>query len=169
MKTNNTTPTATAMSVAFTGHRTIRPEHVSRIKSLLATAIIELYERGYHVFYSGMAIGFDLLAAETIIDLKAICPQMRLVAAIPFPGQEQRYSDRDKQRYHAALAAADESYVLAPRFSGDAYRRRNAYLVEHGSVLVAYYDAADGMSGTGQTVRMAERRGRNVWNLFARL
>lgn len=166
MRTEPTTPTATATSVAFTGHRTIRPEHLNRLKSYLASTIVQLYERGCRDFYSGMAVGFDLLAAETVIELRAICPRLRLIAVIPFLQQERYYSETDKARYQKALAMADERIVLSDRYNKQVFRARNTYLVEHGASLIAYYDASLALSGTGQTIRMAERKGLRIINLY---
>lgn len=163
-----TTSTATAQSVAFTGHRTIRPEHLERVKPLLASSIVQLYERGFRNFYCGMAVGFDLLAAEIVIDLKSICPKLRLIAAIPFHSQDRFYSDMDKARYQKAISQADERIILTTRYNRHAYRIRNAYLVEHSSHIISYFDASIGISGTGQTIHMAERQGIEITNLFTK-
>lgn len=169
MRTDFTTPAATAQSVAFTGHRTIRPEHLERLKTALAPAIVELYEKGCRDFYCGMAMGFDLLAAEVVIELKAICPKLRLIAAIPFHHQDRFYSETDKTRYQKALAATDERIILTTRYDRNAYRIRNAFMIEHAAHVIAYFDASLLYTGTGQTMRMAERTGCTITNLFDKM
>lgn len=169
MRTEYPTPTATAKSVAFTGHRTIRPEHLERLRTALAPAIVELYEKGCRDFYCGMAMGFDLLAAEVVIELKAICPQLRLIAAIPFHHQDRFYSETDKTRYQNALAATDERIILTTRYDRNAYRIRNAFMIEHAAHVIAYFDASLLYTGTGQTMRMAERKGCSIANLFLKM
>lgn len=160
---------ATAQSAAFTGHRTIRPEHLPRLKTLLASSIVQLYEQHFRNFYCGMAVGFDLLAAETIIELKTICPQLRLIASIPFHSQDRFYSEEDKARYQAAINQADEKIILSTRYNRHAYRIRNAYLVEHSSCIISYFDASLGKSGTAQTIRMAQTNGSTIINLLQKL
>ncbi len=51
-------------SVAFTGHRYYAFEQQARLGALLQ----ELYTEGFRHFISGMAVGFDLAAAEAVIE-----------------------------------------------------------------------------------------------------
>ena len=53
------------MAVALTGHRSIPYDKVPSLRKALRTVILEHYNRGSRIFYCGMAMGFDLLAAET--------------------------------------------------------------------------------------------------------
>ena len=44
-----------------------------------------------------------------------------------------------------------------------AYKLRNKYMIEHSDVVIAVYDAAKrSATGTGQTVRMAERSNKPI-------
>jgi len=169
MKTDFPTPTATALSVAFTGHRTIRPEHLERVRTYLASTIEQLYEIGCRDFYCGMAVGFDLLAAEIVIELKSICPQMRLIAAVPFRHQDRFYSEVDKVRYRNAIASSDDIITLSTRYDRHAYRTRNAFLIDHAAHVIAYYDNNLGISGTGQTIRMALNKRCTIHNLLLKM
>ena len=81
-------------SVAFTGHRTYRGAAADALRRTVG----ELYARGFRNFLSGMAVGFDLAAAEAVLELRERVPGVRLVAAVPFRGQEMRFSPADKPR-----------------------------------------------------------------------
>ena len=50
----------------FTGHRIIK----GKIKTRLEKEISNLCEKGYNTFFSGGALGFDTIAAQTVIKLK---------------------------------------------------------------------------------------------------
>lgn len=145
--------------VAFTGHRTYRGEACE----VLFRALEELCVRGFRTFLSGMAVGFDLAAAEAVLSLRTRCPEVRLVAAIPFPGQARHFPHKERARYERVLAAADETEVLAPAYHRGCYARRNDFLVDHARVLVAWYDGSPG--GTRYTVGRALTRDREVVNL----
>ena len=67
-------------SVAFTGHRTYRGAAADALRRTVG----ELYARGFRNFLSGMAVGFDLAAAEAVLELRERAPGVRLVAAVPF-------------------------------------------------------------------------------------
>ncbi len=54
----------------FTGHRVILPNDYGKIKKELYNTIVNLIDKGVIYFGCGGALGFDTLAAETIIELK---------------------------------------------------------------------------------------------------
>jgi len=82
---------------------------------------------------------------------------------VPFGGQEARFSHADRVRYRAAMALADDAVVLSPVYHAGCYAVRNNYLVDHASLLVAWYDGSPG--GTRHTVFRALRRGLEFVNL----
>lgn len=146
-------------TAAFTGHRT----YDGSAGDLLRRTVGELYARGYRTFLSGMAVGFDLAAAEAVAACRDTMPGLRLVAVVPFAGQEVRFPAAGRERYRRVIAAADEVVVLSPVFHRGCYAVRNDYLVDHSSAVVAWYDGSAG--GTHYTVRCAKRRGAEVLHL----
>ncbi len=147
-------------TVAFTGHRTYRDEAAED----LALAIRTLYGRGFRTFLSGMALGFDMAAAEAVVALRGELCDIRLVAVIPFEGHDRSFSESRRERYNAILAAADGSIVISPKAHRGCYLRRDDFLVAHAAVLVGWYSGS-GSGGTCYTMRRALDRGREVWNL----
>ena len=123
-------------SVAFTGHRTYRGAAADALRRTVGEAVLELRER---------------------------MPGVRLVAAVPFRGQEMRFSPADRERFRRVLAEADSVEVLAPAYHRGCYAVRNDFLVYNARVLVAWYDGSPG--GTRYTVRRALGRGLEVVNL----
>ena len=100
-------------TIAFTGHRFIPFERQPMLKSLLRQSIANIYKQGYFTYYCGMAMGFDLLAAEVIISMKEQgFSNLKLIAVVPYRNQSERFSQRDKQRYNNALSKADKVIVL---------------------------------------------------------
>ncbi|WP_302780474.1 SLOG family protein [Alistipes finegoldii] len=227
-------------TVAFTGHRTYGGQAAAALRATVG----ELYARGFRTFLCGMAMGFDLAAAEAVLacrdsqtasalspaaasvavspasafspaaasaaafpsvaasaavppasafspaaasaavspasafspavdSVSAFFPEphsphmpmpgLRLVAVIPFRGQESRFPAADRERFRRVLAAADHSVTLSPSYHAGCYAVRNNYLVEHAALLVAWYDGSPG--GTHYTVRRALVRGLEFINL----
>ena len=197
-------------TVAFTGHRTYDGQAAAALRATVG----ELYARGFRTFLCGMAMGFDLAAAEAVLaccdsqtasvfspaaasaaafpsvaasaavppasvfspavdSVSAFFPEphsphmpmpgLRLVAVIPFRGQESRFPAVDRERFRRVLAAADHSVTLSPSYHAGCYAVRNNYLVEHAALLVAWYDGSPG--GTHYTVRRALVRGLEFINL----
>lgn len=104
-----------------------------------------------------MANGFDLIAAEEVLNAKKIFPYIQLKAVIPFKGQAARYPEADKQRYNRILAQADEVIILQDEYSDGCFLRRNNYLLNKAAYLVVFYDNTP-TGGTAYTLRHAIER-----------
>ena len=90
---------ATAKAVAFTGHREISHIHQEQVRERLKDAVLQAIRQGASKFYCGMALGFDMMAAEEVLSLKLSIPMLKLVAVVPFKGQSASWSMVEQQRY----------------------------------------------------------------------
>ena len=148
----------------FTGHRIIKitPELVQR----LCDAIVDVIGHGVTEFYDGGAIGFDMLAAESVIELKAEYFDIKLHLLLPCPAEEQIKGWNKSQitRYETILNAADSVTVVSDHYSRDCMKQRNERLVELADCCICY--CTNPRSGTGQTMRMAKDKGIEVKNIF---
>ncbi len=150
------------MKISFTGHRGYDSE---RFGESLRRALIDLCEgQGCVSCYSGMAVGFDMAAAEAVVALRSEGYDVRLCCVIPFEGQSSVFSAEDKERYRGLISAADSCVTLAEGYRPDVYHRRNDYLVEQADVVVAFYDG-ESSGGTAYTVRRARRSGVEIYNI----
>lgn len=149
-----------ATTAAFTGHRTYSGQANER----LCDAVRSLYADGYRTFLSGMAVGFDMAAAECIIALRNELPAIRLVCIVPFEGQYKRFSVAERERYGRIIEQADHTLTLAPQYTADVYFRRNDFLADNSSAVIAYFSGAKG--GTEYTVHRARRKSSLVLNIW---
>ncbi len=154
-------PLDRAATVAFTGHRSYEGSAARQ----LARTVQALYARGYRTFLCGMASGFDLAAAEAVLDLAGLCPGIGVVAVIPFARHIDRLPEVDRPRYRRVIDRAVDVVTLADRYTPRAYFRRNDFLVDNASYVVAWYDG-NTACGTGYTVGRARRRRLPVENLY---
>lgn len=145
---------------AFTGHRTYRGQAAEALDEVLE----ELYVNGIRTFLSGMAVGFDLAAAEAVLALRSARPGVRLVCAVPFEGQDRHFDAAQKARYRRVLAEADQVVYVCSAYRRDCYARRNDWLIDHAGVLVAWYDGSAG--GTRYTVSRARKAGLRTIHLW---
>ena len=146
---------------AFTGHR---PQFLKRleedVKVDLENAIMVAIRDGYTTFITGGAYGVDIWAAEIVTRLRETNPALHLIAAIPFPGFEEAWTEEWKQRYNALLAAADFVVYMEEKYSSEAYQARNEWMVSHATRLIAVYNGEP--SGTRNTINYARRIRVNV-------
>lgn len=145
----------------FTGHR---PEKLAQteaeIKVWLTERIRDAVRDGYAVFISGMARGVDLWAAECVLSLRETDGGIRLICASPCEGFETRWSQKWQELYHEIIVGADETVFISPRYDLSCFQKRNEWMVDHSSRLIAVYNGAPG--GTRNTVDYARRQGLEI-------
>lgn len=152
------------MSVAFTGHRTIRTNKYALSVSL-NEEVRFCYENGIRFFYIGCAVGFDMMAAHTILEQRKQYPDMVLVAVVPYVGQDVYFNKEDKQRYADILRQADKVVVLSEYYYAQCYVHRNDYMISHACRLIAYWDGKSA-GGTSYTFNKAQKKKLVIHNLF---
>lgn len=131
------------------------------MKKTLRSEIIKAIERGYTAFISGMAIGFDMICAETVFDLKKEYPQLKIIGALPCKTQDSKWSDRDRQRYRKLLEKLDKVRCIYDEYIGaECMRERNKYMVDNSSLLIALYNGKRG--GTKSTIDYAKAQGIDI-------
>lgn len=160
--------TIISKNVAFTGHRNIDRNRLQMVVDCVKIQVLEdAMFNGYTQFYTGMARGFDMIAAEAVIEIKEIFKilNIKLTAVIPFRGQSSRYSPADKERYAAILAKCDKIIYLNEEYSKGCYFQRNDYMVNHSGKIIAYYDCG-GFGGTAYTVAKAKKMNRDIVNIY---
>lgn len=159
---------AREISCAFTGHRPEKlpwgsREEDPRCRALQAhiyNAAEQAAESGYRHFLCGMARGCDTWFAQAVLALKERFPDVTLEAAIPCADQALRWNRADRARYEALLARCDVRTVLAETYTPGCMQRRNRYLVDHSSLLIAVHDGLPG--GTQNTIAYAFSQRLNV-------
>ena len=136
----------------FTGHRELPSDFPKR---KLKSTIEGLISSGVDTFLCGMAVGFDLLAAETVLALQKKHPQIKLIACIPCIGQEKYFSKADQKRYVSSVKKANEQVILADSYYRGCMQARDKYMAERGDIMIAYCTKSEG--GAAYTVRCFQK------------
>lgn len=141
----------------FTGHRQLSAAEREQLTPQLERAVRELIEEGVCFFGTGGAVGFDTLAAQTVLRLREIYPQVRLVLVLPCENQAEFWGLYDRAEYDRIKRLADKVVYTARRYTPDCMKARNCHLVDHSGVCIYYLKQYGG--GTGYTVGYARRQG----------
>ena len=128
----------------------------ARIRAATESAVLE----GMEHFICGMAEGCDLYFCEIVLELKERYPHITLEAALPCPTQADRWSEAQRARYRALLERCDYETMVSEKYTPGCMQRRNRYMVDHASLLIAAHDGVPG--GTRNTIEYALRRGISV-------
>lgn len=156
-------------SACFTGHRTIKAD-MSTFSALLSSVIERLItDKGVTDFYAGGAYGFDAVSAFSVLHLKENYPEVKLHLILPCSKEEQsrKWTAEQKAELENLLGLADSVEYVSDRYYNGCMKTRNTRLVELASdYCICYWNPSNFRSGTGQTVRMAQKKGIEVINLF---
>lgn len=150
-------------TVCFTGHRKIPPERLNIVAQRLSGAIIELIESGYLYFGAGGALGFDTLAALTVLELKNIYPDIKLILVLPCLSQTESWFARDIEIYDDIKRKADKVVYTSHEYTKGCMHKRNRHLVDNSSACICYLTERTG--GTAYTVDYARKNSLTIINL----
>lgn len=119
----------------------------------------QLIEYKVNTVVSGMALGVDQIAA-----IVAIKNGVSVIAAVPFEGQENRWQQPQKDRFHKILAhpLVKKVVVCEGGYAGPwQMQKRNIWMVDHSTILSAFWNG-DTTGGTANCVAYAKKVGRDM-------
>lgn len=153
----------------FTGHRSQKlpwrfnedDPRCLEMKKRLYAEIEAAIGRGYKTFLTGMALGFDMICAETVIELREKYPDIKLIGALPCKDQDSKWQAKYKKRYWFLLKQLDGERCIYDTYIGvECMLERNRYMVNRSSLLIALFDGLPG--GTKKTIDYAREQGLEI-------
>ena len=152
---SNLPPLVKNQTCAVTGHRVLASNFNEK---QLKNDLVKIIEKGYSIFLTGMAQGFDLACFKALSILKKDYPEIKVCAVITCQDQSKYFSLQEKKEYFELLDGAN--YIAEeerPYYKGCMLVRNN-YLVENSSLLYAYFNG-EKRGGTYYTVKKASEKG----------
>lgn len=159
-------------TVAFIGNKIFNtPNNIpdSNLENVIRTElqfiINDLINEGKHIFLTGMEPGFDMLAAEVVLEYAKRCSSVELYAVIPFARHEQCYSDVDRIRYTRIYeGAANHIYINKGDYSEESNAMRTEFMLTNSSEVIVYDSGSDPL-----IKELTETMGNNAWNMYDEL
>ena len=125
--------------------------------------MIEAIEQGYRYFGCGGALGFDTLAAQTVLRLRETYPEIRLILVLPCRNQTWGWKQEDIAEYDRIMKAADKVTYTSEQYYSGCMHKRNRHLVDYSSLCICYLTEQSG--GTAYTVNYARSQGLKIINV----
>ena len=152
----------------FTGHRSQKlpwkfNEDDLRYKmtrNRVEDEIEKAITKGYNHFISGMAIGFDIMCAEIVLEFKKKYKNIILECEVPCKGQESKWIEKEQIRYRRILKQADKIRCIYDKYVDGCMKERNPYMINNSSLVIALFNGQWG--GTKQTIEYAKSQGVEV-------
>lgn len=150
-------------TACFTGHREIPSGKKLIIREQLQKVLIDLIHQDYCIFESGGALGFDTIAAQAVLELKKLFPQIQLSLVLPCTSQSDHWDKSDKDIYDSIKQQADKVTFTSQGYTRGCMFKRNRKLVDDSSICICYLTKQTG--GTAYTVKYARKNGIKTINL----
>ncbi len=150
-------------TACFTGHRTIPFLQKRKIKKKTRQVLIDAIEQGYRYFGAGGALGFDTLAAQTVLELRSEYPDIKLILVLPCENQTRGWGQADIEEYKRVKAAADKVVYTSIEYFNGCMHKRNRHLVDNSSLCICYLTEPSG--GTAYTVSYDQSQGLKIINV----
>ena len=153
-------------SISFTGHRKLSCD-TAELSQKLYRRLEEEIQNEATDFNAGGAAGFDCLSSAVVLKLQEKYPHIRLHLILPCSNEEQtkKMTEEEKVEFYRILNFADEVEYVSEHYYDGCMKKRNTRLIELADCCFCYWDGRK-RSGIGQTVRMAQKKGIIIINLF---
>lgn len=130
------------------------------LRDRLRTETLKLMREDSEHFITGMDMGVGLLAAETVLELKDLCPGITLECAYPYEDQAARWPESVRDRYYDIASRCDRETLLQTRYTPDCFDRWIRYLADQADSVLAVWDGRPGW--TKNAVRYARQQEKPV-------
>ena len=144
----------------FTGHRSIDKNDEMMIVQELEKAIETEIVGGVLDFYNGAAYGFDLMAAQVVLQMKNKYENIKLHLIIPNEKQSAKWDEEQIRIYDFVKNNADSVEVLSEHYFRGCMQIRNRMLVDKSDFCICYIRKDSG--GTAFTLNYAKKKGLKI-------
>ena len=150
-------------SCCIAGHRQVPRGWSAEIRRRLSAAVEDLLERGVYHFVQGLTSDFDVLSAQTLLQLKEKHPQLKLEIMMPCRDYQNRWSNSMRPACEEILSQCDETvYMFESLRRGDLHKY-NSEMINRCRYCLCRLTRISGT--TCEMVRYARKTGRVVINI----
>lgn len=148
---------------SFTGHRKIEDGKEEILKEKLREKLIELIEKDVYCFLAGGALGFDTIAATTVLSLKKEYSHIKLYLILPCKNQTASWNSEDRYIYEDIKEKCDGYLYSSESYFRGCMHKRNRALADMSDYLICYLTEDKG--GTAYTVNYAKEKNKIIYNI----
>lgn len=163
------------MIICITGHRpnglpkeygyNLNNEAWTNLKKYIEVTIEECYKYATPneelTLVTGMALGVDTAFWEVANELRKSNRNIKIEAAVPFVGQEKKWTYESQKQYKQMLSESDKvTTVSEGGFATYKMMARNRYMVNKSDIVIAVICKETG--GTAQCVKYAKEHNKVV-------
>lgn len=163
------------MIISITGHRpnglpreygyNLNNDAWTKLKEYIEVTIEECYKYATQneelTLVTGMALGVDTVFWEVAAKLRKSNKNIRIEAALPFIGQEKKWTEESQKQYKQMLSESNKVTIVSEGgFATYKMMARNRYMVNKSDIVIAVICKETG--GTAQCVKYAKEHNKVV-------
>jgi len=111
-----------------------------QIRARAKTEIEYAINKGYINFISGMALGFDTMCAEIVLELREKYSHISLICALPYKKHYKSWTSPQRKRHKQVLKDADIVRYVSKKYTENCMLERSGYLLNNSSLLIALHN-----------------------------
>lgn len=121
------------------------------------------YIKKYKIDYviSGMALGFDMVLAQAVLELRDSGYYIQLEAAVPCRHQSSKWNTESKRIYADILSKCDKVTILSEVYTSECMEYRNRYMIDNSTFVLALWNG-DKYGGTYNALRYAKLKNKLI-------
>ncbi len=160
-------------TACFTGHRKLNGQYYNRhnpstewhtLKNYMNTINTWMMkELQVNHFISGLAIGLDMVGAESVALVRAFGgPEVKLTGAMPFPSQASRWPQSTREHWDNVCSLCNEVVAVSPDpYHPSKMQIRNEWMVDSSNYVIAVWNGIK-KGGTWNCMAYAIKQGKPV-------
>jgi len=161
-------------TACFTGHRKLGDHYYNPTTPSTEWHTLRQYldqvntsminDHGVDHFISGLAIGVDLLAAESVAYVRVFAKdkEVKLTGAMPFPSQPNKWPEPTRQHWHNVCQLCNQVVsVSADPYSPQKMQIRNEWMVDQSDYVIAIWNGMKS-GGTWNCINYAKSKNKPV-------
>ena len=129
------------LDYSFRKYDSFNAHEIGKIQKKFKGELEELLKKEHSVkFISGMNIGFEMFAAETVLELKEHYKNIIFECALPDELQAVGWSEGDRESYYNILGKCDIENFISKRAYIDNMKKRNKYMLSSSKNVFIFTD-----------------------------
>lgn len=129
-----------AKACTFIGNRDLSLNEQWALRPRLQQAILNYLNAGGYFFACVGSYGFDLVAAEEVLNFKQYYPYIQMILLLPYPHYTSRWTMEDQQRLQQVMQYSIYRYSYSAYRKG-IYSERNQQLIDGSNYCIYYSDS----------------------------
>lgn len=113
------------------------PDGEKRIKEILREDILRMIREDFVTnFISGVQPGIDMLAAETVVELRERYAFLTLECVLASEELANDWPEALRERYFSVIGSCDNEIMLQTKYTPDCLRKMRAYMIKYSDYII---------------------------------